>query len=116
MQNTTETQLILDSLEHILQTSQFTASPKMSAFLRYIVTQTLKGKSERIKAYTIAIEALGKPVTFDPQSDASVRLIAYRLRKALLCYYQTASEPSVKIELPIGRYVPILKIVELHAD
>ena len=45
------------------------------------------GRSDRIKGYTIAVEALGRADDFDPQADPIVRVEATRLRRALSRYY-----------------------------
>jgi len=78
----------------------------MSAFLRYVVEQTLIGNTRRIKAFTVGIEALGKPASFDPQTDPSVRVLAKRLRSSLDTYYLQNPETKVFIEMKPGSYVP----------
>lgn len=47
-------------LENILASPQFISSPQVSATMRYVVEETLEGRSERIKAYSIAIDVLKK--------------------------------------------------------
>jgi hypothetical protein len=91
----------------ILKTPDFAAAPQLSAFLEYIVERTLAGEANTLKAYTIATEALGRPMNFDPQSDPIVRVQARRLRQALLLYYASAGagEP-MRLVLPVGGYVP----------
>ena len=42
--------------------------------LGYVVTESLSGRADRIKAYTIAVEVFGRSGTFDPQSDPVVRI------------------------------------------
>jgi hypothetical protein len=78
----------------------------MSAFLRYVVEQTLIGNTRRIKAFTVGIEALGKPASFDPQTDPSVRVLAKRLRSSLETYYLQNPDTLVFIEMKPGSYVP----------
>ena len=94
-------------LRNILATGEFAASPQLAAFLSYVVERRLEGAEQRIKAYTIATEALGRPDTFDPQTDPIVRVQARRLRQALLAYYATPeADDSMRISLPVGAYVP----------
>ena len=94
------------ALTAILTTDKFSASPQMSAFLKYVVEQTLIGNTRRIKAFTVGIEALGKPASFDPQTDPSVRVLAKRLRSSLDTYYVNNPETTVFIEMKPGCYVP----------
>lgn len=94
------------ALNAILTTDKFAASPQMSAFLKYVVEQTMIGNTRRIKAFTVGIEALGKPASFDPQTDPSVRVLAKRLRSSLDTYYVQNPETTVFIEMKPGCYVP----------
>ena len=71
------------ALAHALADVRLRNAPQMSAFLRHVVERTLDGEGDRVKAYTIGVEALGKPAGFDPQTDPSVRVLAKRVRDAL---------------------------------
>lgn len=94
------------ALNGILTTDKFSASPQMSAFLKYVVEQTLIGNTRRIKAFTVGIEALGKSSSFDPQTDPSVRVLAKRLRSSLDAYYEQNPDTQVFIEMKPGSYIP----------
>src|SRR6266576_4494884 len=95
------------ALEHMAISEAFRGSPQLVAFLRYVVEATLRGAGERIKGYTIAVEALGRAENFDPQADPIVRVEAMRLRRALGRYYANGGKcDPVLIELPLGSYVP----------
>ena len=60
-----------------------------------------------MKAYTIALEVLGRDDSFDPQIDPVVRMEAGRLRQRLERYYVGAGQDDpVRIEIPKGGYVP----------
>lgn len=102
----TDNNAVSDELNRLLAAKRFAGAPMMSAFLRYIVTQKLEGHAIRIKAYTIGVDALGKPDSFDAQLDPSVRVLALRLRKALKSVYETDPTSSVRIDLKVGTYVP----------
>ena len=106
MSNTIEHELVIEALQEILSSKKFSSSPQMSAFLSYVVKETLKGNSSRIKAFTIAIDGLGKPDSFDPQRDPSVRVLAKRLRDSLDAYYAENSNPNLTIKLNPGSYIP----------
>jgi hypothetical protein len=75
-----------------------------------VVEQQLAGQGSRIKAYTIAADALGRDANFDPQNDPIVRVEAGRLRRALDHYYTNGgcNDPIV-IDLPRGHYVPVFR-------
>lgn len=110
VENTTNTQLdsadVTAALNGILTTDKFAASPQMSAFLKYVVEQTLMGNTRRIKAFTVGIEALGKSASFDPQTDPSVRVLAKRLRSSLDAYYEKNTDTPIFIEMKPGSYIP----------
>lgn len=95
-----------NELNRILRCRGFSNAPQMSAFLDYIVKQTLDGNANRIKAYTVGVDALGKPPTFDAQGDPSVRVLALRLRKTLAQIYETLEPSAVQIQMHVGSYVP----------
>jgi tetratricopeptide (TPR) repeat protein len=103
---------IRSALASVLEDPAFKQSPMMSKFLIYIVEETIAGRSEKLKGYTIAIEALGKSDQFDPQVDPTVRVIASRVRRALeLTAARPAAGQSIRITLPSGRYVPLFEAV-----
>src|SRR5205814_1814271 len=57
------------ALDRVLVSEMFRGSPKLAAFLRFVVETTLRGEQDRIKGYTIGVEALGREDSFDPQID-----------------------------------------------
>jgi TolB-like protein/Tfp pilus assembly protein PilF len=94
-------------LAKLLTSHAFRASLRRKKFLDYIVTETLAGTASRLKAFDIAVAALGRDESFDPQIDPIVRLEARRLRRDLEHYYLTegAGDP-IRITIPKGGYVP----------
>lgn len=93
-------------LERILSSPEFAVPARGCAFLRYVVEETLAGRSTRIKGYTIAIEVFGRDETFT-QDDPVVRIEAGRLRRALERYYLVSGQDdAVRIDIPKGTYVP----------
>lgn len=94
-------------LDLILQGEEFKRSPKITHFLNHIVTETLEGKKQYIKAHTIAIHVFQKDENFDPQTDPLVRVNAVRLRRMLRHYYSSEGKnDEVIIDVAKGSYVP----------
>jgi hypothetical protein len=95
------------ALDRLLESPAFRDSLRLTSFLKFVVEAVLEGKGNRIKSYTIAVEALGRRAAFDPQADPIVRVEAGRLRQALARYYATTGcNDPVAIEIPRGTYVP----------
>jgi TolB-like protein len=95
-------------LQRILDNPALEASERRKRFLRYIVDESLAGRGDRLKGYSIAIAVFDRDESFDPQTDPVVRLEARRLRRALDHYYLTAGRADpIRIEIPRGGYAPI---------
>ena len=114
----TDRTLIEAELQRLLRQKKFSAAAQMSAFLKYIVAQTLDGNGDRIKAYTVGVDALGKPDSFDAQNDPSVRVLALRLRKCLNASYEhDGGLHHARIVLKVGTYVPeFLKAAQIAEE
>lgn len=98
---------IRTQVERMTKSEIFANSPQLSAFLLFVVEALLRGKSERLKGYTIGVEVLRRDVNFDPQMDPIVRVEATRLRRAIERYYAgPGASDAVVIALPRGGYVP----------
>lgn len=98
---------IVAALEHILGQPDFLAAPRLSCFLRFVVTETLAGRADRLKAFTIASMALGHSEKFNPKTNSLVRVHAGRLRQLLEHYYKGAGRfERCEIRLPRGSYAP----------
>lgn len=98
---------IRDELDRILGHRDFEATQRMREFLRFVVEETLSGRSHRLKGTTIAREVFGRGLDFDPAQDPVVRVQAGRLRRALERYFLLAGvRDSVRIDIPKGGYLP----------
>jgi TolB-like protein len=94
-------------LDRILSSPDFEASTRNRRFLRHVVEETLAGRADRIKAYSIAIGVFGRGDDFDPQQDSIVRIEAARLRRSLDHYYlRQENANELRIAIPKGAYVP----------
>jgi len=106
MNQAPEEQEILNAIDKIRAHKIFNRSPLMCAFLSYVTIETIQGRESRISAYSVAVDALGKPTDFDPQMDPSVRVLAKRLRDSLARYYEDATDYTLCVVLKPGSYVP----------
>lgn len=98
------------ALQRVLACEMMRKSPKLQSFLTYIVDETMAGRGDRLKAYSIAIAALGKHSAFDPSIDPIVRVEASRLRRCLNAYYASDGQNDpLRITMPKGSYRPIFK-------
>ncbi|MEE9335346.1 MAG: hypothetical protein V3U65_14750 [Granulosicoccaceae bacterium] len=116
MMQAPEEQEIFSAIDAIKGHRIFNRSPLMCAFLSYVTLETIQGRESRISAYSVAIDALGKPTDFDPQMDPSVRVLAKRLRDSLARYYKEATGYNLCVVLTPGSYVPSFYRTELSVD
>jgi hypothetical protein len=101
-------------LERVVTGPCLTKSPQLAKFLRFVVEAVLAGKGRQIKAYTVAIDALGRGAGFDPRIDPIVRVEAGRLRRALDHHYANGGHGDpIVIEMPRGSYVPVFRVKAL---
>lgn len=94
-------------LERLLSDPDFRSPERNRRFLRFVSEEFFEGRGEALKAYTIAVDAFGRPASFDPGTDSIVRIEAVRLRNALSQYYEAHPDACIRIDLPKGRYVPV---------
>lgn len=99
-----------DELERLLQDPHFRASPRSKKLLRYLAEAALQGRASDLKAYSVAIDVLERPTSFDPTIDPVVRVEASRLRATLDQYYERSGQAcQVHITLPKGGYAPFFR-------
>ena len=98
---------VREELQRVLESGEFSSSKRCQEFLRYVVDKTLAGHADDLKERTIGVELLGRPTTYEPSIDASVRVKAGEVRKRLHLYYNGAGlQDGLRIDLPAGGYVP----------
>jgi hypothetical protein len=98
----------IEQLERILTSAQLVTSPSLSRFLRYIVEETVAGRSAEIREYTLGVHVFDRGDDFNPRLDPIVRVQARNLRSRMAKYYEgPGAEDAIRIELPKGTYVPI---------
>jgi len=92
-------------IERILNSETLRNSEALRRLLRYLADMSLSGEADQLKEYTVGIDALGKPATYDPRHDSVVRIQVGRLRQKLGEYYRSeGKDEPILIDLPKGGY------------
>jgi Malectin domain len=94
-------------LESVLRSAILQRSPSVLRIAEYIARTYLEGAADDIKEYNIAVDALGRPVDFDPKRDSIVRVEVHRLRKKIETFYRTeGADHAIRLVIDPGKYVP----------
>jgi hypothetical protein len=92
-------------VERILQSKIFRTSEVLRHLFGYLAEKSLDGTADSLKEYTIGLDALGKPATFDPRQESVVRMHTARLRQKLAEYYRTEGvDDPVVVDMPKGGF------------
>jgi hypothetical protein len=107
-----ESKAIREQLERMLANSLFSNSKRYPNLLRYVVEQTLQGSTAQLKERTLGIEVFGREPDYDTNLDPVVRTSAGEIRRRIAQYYhEPGRENEIRIGLPLGSYVPEIRIV-----
>ncbi|MBB6095169.1 adenylate cyclase [Povalibacter uvarum] len=110
-------QQVRQHLEALLKSAHFDASVRSRQFLRFVIDETLAGRSKALNQTTIAMQVFGRGTDFDAVLDPIVRVQAGRLRRSLERYYLlTGDLRDVCIQLPKGCYAPVFTTMTRTAD
>jgi hypothetical protein len=100
-------------LERILNSPPLVSSPSLCRFLRFIVEETLAGRTAEIKEHPLGIRVFDRGDDFNPRLDPIVRVQARNLRSRMAKYYAgPGADDPIRIELPKGTYVPVFHYLE----
>ena len=104
---------VLECLANVLKDNSTLGSERQRSLVRYLVTEEIEGRGDRIKAFSIATDVFGRAADFDPQTDSIVRVEMGRLRRTLEFYYATggAGDP-VRICFEKGSYRPSFQWID----
>ena len=92
-------------VERIFQSKAFRSSDVLRHLLSYLVDASLAGTADDLKEYTVAVDALGKPSSYDPRQESAVRMQVGRLRQKLAEYYRTEGvDDPIVVDLPKGGF------------
>src|SRR5579872_2779024 len=104
---------VREELARVLASQEFRTSRRCQVFLRYVVENTLAGRTDTLKERTIGIDVFARPASYDPADDATVRVKAGEVRKRLDRYYTSEGRADrLRIELPPGTYTPAFRMVD----
>lgn len=102
-----QTDIVLSFVSDLRTGQQLSGGKRRYDLLQYLVCAELEDRSTDLKAYSIAIDVLGRGPSFDPSSDSIVRVEVARLRDSLTLYYAQGSTPNApQITIPKGTYRP----------
>lgn len=95
------------ALELVLQSRVLRRCDQLKKMLRFVCEAEIDGRAVELNEYLIGIEALGRPTSYNPIEDSTVRTRAYELRNKLTKFYSLeAPEAPIRIEIERGAYVP----------
>ena len=93
--------------QRVVESAQFSKSPRLSSFLLYIVAKSLEGRRSEITEQQIGVHVFGRPLGYRTVDDNIVRNYARQLRKRLTEYFAGEGiDHALRIEIPLGGYLP----------
>src|ERR1700730_4614159 len=93
--------------QRVVESAQFSKSPRLSSFLLYIVAKSLEGRQSEITEQQIGVNVFGRPLGYRTVDDNIVRNYARQLRKRLTEYFAGEGiDHALRIEIPLGGYLP----------
>lgn len=92
-------------LRRILTSRQFAHADILKRILRYLADQSADPAVLPPKEYDIAVQAMGRPASFDPRTDPIVRVSLGSVRERLLAFFSTeGKQEHLRMEIPKGQY------------
>src|ERR1039458_4477344 len=92
-------------LQRVLESESFRNSDSLRRLLSYLAERSLNHAADDLKEYVIGVDVFGKPPSYDPQKDASVRVQISRLRQKIDEYYKgEGSGDPYRLVLPKGHF------------
>ena len=79
--------VVREELERLLEGRELRNSQQLRKLLRFLVEETLAGRSHTLKEYRLGLEVFQRGSDFDPLMDPIVRVQASILRKKLEAHY-----------------------------
>ena len=96
---------LLNQVERIVHSEELRSSEVLRRLLVFLAEKLLSGEADELKEYSIAVDCLGKPSSYDPRHNSVVRIQVGRLRQKLADYYRNEGQGDpVVIDVPKGRF------------
>jgi hypothetical protein len=96
-----------EHLRQIAGSAAFKGSDRSREFLIVIVEKALAGQFDDLKERVLGVELFGRDASYDTGEDAIVRVTASDVRRRLARYYtEFGSKSGLRLELPVGSYIP----------
>lgn len=94
-------------VQRIVASAHFSHSKRYPQLLQYLVQVSLDGRADSLKERTVGVEVFHRSPDYDTNGDPVVRVTAAEVRKRLALYYDDyLNREELRIEIPIGSYVP----------
>jgi hypothetical protein len=94
--------------QRVLTGHHFVRSPLLSKFLLYVVAETLEGRESEITEHQIGVQVFDRRPGYSTVEDNIVRNYARQLRRRLAEHFaDEGNSESVRIDIPLGAYVPV---------
>ena len=98
---------IRSQLEKISAGPELENSPRLVELLNYIGEESVAGRADRIKGFTIGQAIYAADLNFDSESNSIVRVEMGRLRRRLAEYYLSSGRTDpIVVDIPKGSYAP----------
>ncbi|KRB86415.1 hypothetical protein ASE00_06820 [Sphingomonas sp. Root710] len=92
-------------LQSVIASPDFARAPIMKRLLSFLVGETAAGRGDQLKAYSVAVDGLGRAPDYDARADSYPRVQVGRLRRMLDSYYNvTPPVDGLRLTIPSGRY------------
>ena len=102
-----EREAIRQQLERMLANPLFKYSKRYPNLLRYVVENTLEGRTGELKERSLGVAVFGREPDYDTNVDPVVRTTAGEIRKRIAQYYHEPGHAAeVRIDLSPRSYIP----------
>ena len=99
-----DTSDLREHLAEILSSASFRTSVRSQQFLKYVVEESLAGRSESLKERVVGERVFGRDPAYDTGQDSIVRVKANEVRRRLAQYYEQHPQSPLRIEMVSGSY------------
>jgi len=102
---------MLGQVERIVHSDTLRNAEALRRLLKFLAEKSASGEADELKEYTVGVDGLGRPVSYDPRHDAAARIQVGRLRQKISDYYRTeGKDDAVIVDLPKGQFKLICSV------